>query len=54
MLECVLPIVMFFIKDTNSEIALGIIKNFDYLSSKLTKDILEDKIINPLLQQLST
>lgn len=54
MCECVLPIILFFIKDTNSEIALGIIKNFQHLASKLNKDVLEEKIIKPLLQQLST
>ncbi len=29
-------------------------KSFDYLSTRINKDILDDKIIKPLLQQLLT
>lgn len=29
-------------------------KSFDYLSTRMSKDVLDDKIIKPLLQQLLT
>ena len=54
MCECLLPIVMLFIKDPSSEIALGIAKNLEMLTSKLTKEVLDEKIVKPLLQQLAT
>lgn len=52
--EWLLPIIFGFIKDPNSEISLGVMKSFDYLSTRINKDILDDKIIKPLLQQLLT
>lgn len=52
--EWLLPIIFGFIKDTNSEISLGVMKSFDYLSAKMSKDLLEEKIVKPLLQQLQT
>lgn len=52
--EWVLPIIFGFIKDPNSEISLGVMKSFDYLSTKMNKEVLDDKIIKPLLQQLLT
>jgi hypothetical protein len=41
-------------KDQNSEIAIGIVKHFDFLSARMSKDVIEDKIIKPLLQQLNS
>jgi hypothetical protein len=52
--ELLLPIIFSFIKDPNSEISLGVMRSFDILSTKMSKDALEEKIIKPLLQQLST
>lgn len=52
--EWLLPIIFGFIKDTNSEISLGVMRSFDFLATRMSKDILEDKIIKPLLQQLQT
>lgn len=52
--EWLLPIIFGFIKDSNSEISLGVMKSFDYLSAKMNKDLLDDKIVKPLLQQLLT
>lgn len=52
--EWLLPIIFGFIKDANSEISLGVMKSFDYLSAKMNKDILDEKIVKPLLQQLLT
>ena len=54
MKDGILPIVLSFMKEPNSEIALGIAKNFEYLVSKMNKEILDEKIIKPLLQQLNT
>ena len=41
-------------KDVNSEVALGIAINFELLASKMSKDALDEKIVKPLLQQLTT
>ncbi len=54
MSEWLLPIIFSFIKDSNSEISLGVMRSFDYLATRMSKDILEEKIIKPLLQQLQT
>jgi len=52
--DSLLPIIFGFIKDPNSEISLGVVKSFDYLSTRMTRELLEEKIIKPLLQQLGT
>jgi hypothetical protein len=49
-----LPIIFGFIKDPNSEISLGVMRSFEYLSARMSKEALEEKIIRPLLQQLTT
>jgi len=54
MAECLLPNILNFMKDPNSEVALAVAENFEFLASKMNKDALEDKIIKPLLQQLTT
>jgi len=43
-----------FIKDPNSEITLSIIKSFEFLASKIPKEVFDEKIIKPLLSQLNT
>lgn len=52
--ESIFPIIFSFIRDANSEISIGIIKSYDYLIKKMNKEIFEDKIFKPLLQQLTT
>lgn len=39
--EWLLPIIFGFIKDANSEISLGVMRSFDYLATRMSKDILE-------------
>jgi hypothetical protein len=39
--EWLLPIIFGFIKDPNSEISLGVMKSFDYLSTRMNKEILD-------------
>ena len=41
-------------RDVNSEVALGIAKNFELLASKMNKEALDERIVKPLLQQLTT
>ena len=37
MAECIIPIIMNFMKDANSEVALGIAQNFEVLATKMSK-----------------
>lgn len=39
--EWLLPIIFGFIKDPNSEISLGVMKSFDYLSTRMNKEVLD-------------
>jgi hypothetical protein len=38
--DCLLPIIFTFIKDPNSEISLGVVKSFDYLSTRMGREVL--------------
>ena len=49
MTECILPNILAFMNDPNSEVALAVAENFEFLASKMNKETLEEKIINPLL-----
>ena len=41
MTECIIPIIMNFMKDANSEVALGIAQNFEVLATKMSKEVLD-------------
>lgn len=47
-----MPLIFTFIK--NNELALGIIKNFESMAKKLSSDVIEQKILNPLASQFTT
>lgn len=38
--DCLLPIIFTFIKDPNSEISLGVVRSFDYLSTRMSRETL--------------
>ena len=52
--EALLPMIFAFIRDPNSEISLGVVRSFDYLAARMSRELLEEKIIRPLLVQLGT
>lgn len=54
MKDSLLPIILNFIREPNNEIALGIAQHFEYLSTRTNKDVLDENIIKPLVQQLTT
>lgn len=47
-----LPIIFTFIK--SNDLALGIIKNFELMTKKLSSDTIEQKILGPLTSQFTT
>lgn len=47
-----LPIIFTFIK--SNDLALGIIKNFESMTKKLSSDTIEQKILGPLTSQFTT
>lgn len=50
--EELLPLIFSFMK--SNDLAIGIIKSFETLTKKFTSDMIEEKILTPLVTQLNT
>ncbi len=50
--EELLPIILTFLK--SNDLAVGVLKNFEILTKKFSSEVIEQKILTPLVSQLST